>query len=1590
MASRTRTTARGEWKGVLLWLPGIMSRNSTNSRRSTTNYTGSSSSRTTSIERRCTNRKRRAVDVRHPQWTAHVVRLAAWTLVVVYSSNSSSGSIWRVGAVPEDPLVQPLEQQQQQQTQSSSSYAPRFRPDELLLQQQSQQEQQQPPPQDEEEQHHHSSSNLLEQVWHHIQQRATSMHRSPTSSTTPKLPTRIRRQAAAAAAENGEDVEEVSSSTTTAATATTATTQQQQQQHPAENSLAQPTRARRRALYHHALQEHYRVGSHTHTNNHNGGNSSRTVDDGTEPPFRSNTFETESILAAAGATYGHGMGRPTDPKRPNIDRTTSLSTAFPPFPPSRARANRALIQSMFRHGYDSYMTHGYPSGEVHPISCQAGTFDLIQIPALTLIDSLGAILVVLGNDDDNANNNSNVTEFARSCERLRQLDDAMRLQQSAPPLCHQHHNRRLGLFDLDQNVSVFETNIRILGGLLSAHQLALAMQLHRSSDKNDTTTIKTLPPPRNRVLQSHVWTATGEIQRGPPPRNSDKTDATNCLAEKNICWIGEEDDDEDLLVQQPDGTAGLCCLVPLMVLNRGGSFDSSDRHIASLNECNWATWMYTRKMTANHTSTATSSQTAYGDATSNPILNDDGDGQVRQEEKEEDHWVYDGFLLELAVDIGTRLLSAFDTPTGIPYGTVHLQYGVPLGETPIASLAGGGTLSLEFELLSRLSGDERFGKAAKLATRALSRHRSENLNLLGKHIDTRTGSWTETLSGIGSNSDSFIEYLAKHYMLFPEDDDFWIMLQSAYAGIFDESRLGEWYADVDMNHGTSSGNVRRVLESLAAFYPGMQVLLGEIAPAARSLNSFFMVRELLGFLPERFNYGIWNLDVSREGSGKHPLRPELLESCYFMHRASRNLKSGGSIDCTRSDNNCNVMAEDTDPSSGWQWAADFALHKLERVTRAECGYASLSELKPQTTGSVNSSIGVRLMDEMPSYFLSETLKYLYLTFDEDNLLHRDDDRQWIFTTEAHPIHNVPRKKTSSSLSSTATHSVSQNEFTNDVEALQSLMRGRVFEQHRPRQSSSTSKNRKHNLVKEKWSTATDRKSYQEDINTIAMHQKLRRNQSLTEDGSSETNVTKASVMADWLTAIVPPGPNLMDVFRETAMKSNVAHLSLGNWGSGRDLQKACHNVYNSDLLWMQALNGGATDYSDSYVSVGHDALIDQWQYFTLLGAADALGTLGTGVYFGENDNEALLCPVAQTIDINLESGTVGKEGTPSIISDVGSFDVTSFPDGNGFEMQHLDSGELLKVSVVFDEVDTKENVAMVYSELREGDATQEDGIPNHDGVVENLLKRQVSIADFKGNSFSCEIELFRYDSPANYDDALEFSTIPCSTSLFGPSQMSLLKKQEVVMVEAILLSPSTDNRFGCNSPLSSSGHAVPDVEGAVLPGDFSDISEKHVDATLFALIVHRGDCSFFAKATNAKTLRNAPAVIIVNNVGDEVFMMSSGDDELKTMDPTDIPLTVLISGTEGEDLLQELNKNSNKMNPIVARIALKRRRSNVGSEGELNSELIQWPVVRGNDNTLEILVKHGWGVRGVQVENDDRKEWQLHLLRHGSDVVATT
>ena len=63
---------------------------------------------------------------------------------------------------------------------------------------------------------------------------------------------------------------------------------------------------------------------------------------------------------------------------------------------------------------------------------------------------------------------------------------------------------------------------------------------------------------------------------------------------------------------------------------------------------------------------------------------------------------------------------------------MNLRYGVPKGETTVASLAGSGSLSLESGVLSALTGDSRFSIAANRAVEAPHERRAPRTRLPSK------------------------------------------------------------------------------------------------------------------------------------------------------------------------------------------------------------------------------------------------------------------------------------------------------------------------------------------------------------------------------------------------------------------------------------------------------------------------------------------------------------------------------------------------------------------------------------------------------------------------------------------------------------------------------------------------------------------------------------------------------------------------------------------------------------------------------------------------------------------------------------------
>mmetsp|Transcript_81341 Transcript_81341/g.143431 ORF Transcript_81341/g.143431 Transcript_81341/m.143431 type:complete len:532 (-) Transcript_81341:611-2206(-) len=318
---------------------------------------------------------------------------------------------------------------------------------------------------------------------------------------------------------------------------------------------------------------------------------------------------------------------------------------------------------------------------------------------------------------------------------------------------------------------------------------------------------------------------------------------------------------------------------------------------------------------------------------------------------------YTGQLLQMAADLGYRLLQAFDTPTGIPYGTVNLMHGVPNGEVEVTSTASGGTFLLEFTMLSKLIGDDIFQVAAKRASVGLFKRRS-SLGLVGNHINITSGEWTHKDAGIGSGIDSFYEYLFKAHMLY-RDSDLWHMFNESRSAIAKWLYKPPWYIEVHMHNGMT---VWPIYNSLQAFWPGTQALAGNLQQAKETVRAMHGIWRRFGAVPEGFNLLHGKV---QPGQSSYPLRPELAESIYYLYHSTH-------------DPTFLHMGRDM-------------VYAINTRARTSCGFATLDDVE-----------STNLANRMESFFLSETLKYLYLLFDKGNIF----NQQYVFTTEGHvlPIH----------------------------------------------------------------------------------------------------------------------------------------------------------------------------------------------------------------------------------------------------------------------------------------------------------------------------------------------------------------------------------------------------------------------------------------------------------------------------------------------------------------------------------------------------------------------------------------------------------
>ncbi|KAF3672994.1 Mannosyl-oligosaccharide 1,2-alpha-mannosidase MNS2 [Capsicum annuum] len=369
----------------------------------------------------------------------------------------------------------------------------------------------------------------------------------------------------------------------------------------------------------------------------------------------------------------------------------------------------------------------------------------------------------------------------------------------------------------------------------------------------------------------------------------------------------------------------------------------------------------------------------------------------------------DKLFLDKAQDIADRLLPAWNTPTGIPYNIINLSHGNPHNHRWTAGysiLADSASEQLEFIALSQRTGDPKYQQKVEKVILELSRNFPDD-GLLPIHINPAGEEVEFVYSTItfGAMGDSFYEYLLKAWIQGNRTaavGRYRKMWETSMQGLLSLVRrtspssfayIGEKLGDL-LNHK---------MDELACFAPGM-LALGSSGYGPDKSQKFLSLAEELAWTCYNFyqstptklageNYSFGKSQDMTVGTSWNILRPETVESLFYLWRLTGNK---------------------TYQEWGWN-----IFQAFEKNSRIKSGYVGLkdSQAHPKSlftdvgpayyivhapVNEVNTGVQDNMMQ---SFFLAETLKYLYLLYSPSSIIPLDE---WVFNTEAHPIKIVTR------------------------------------------------------------------------------------------------------------------------------------------------------------------------------------------------------------------------------------------------------------------------------------------------------------------------------------------------------------------------------------------------------------------------------------------------------------------------------------------------------------------------------------------------------------------------------------------------------
>jgi hypothetical protein len=317
-----------------------------------------------------------------------------------------------------------------------------------------------------------------------------------------------------------------------------------------------------------------------------------------------------------------------------------------------------------------------------------------------------------------------------------------------------------------------------------------------------------------------------------------------------------------------------------------------------------------------------------------------------------------------ADDLGQRLMKAFKTKSMIPYGEVELDNGGAAYNTAwhsnAAVLSEIGTLQVEFRYLAKITGRIEYATDAMRALDELLK------------IDTHDGLYPTLINNIhlkpsfandeisiGAMGDSFYEYLLKIWLQGgKKETKYRHMYDRAMKGIMDKlihiSRPNYLTYVAELKYG----QVVHKMDHLACFLGGNLALGAYTHPegitsaeAQRQLKTGkqlaytcyqMYARHGSGLSPEYVDFSNGKNDFEKgRNAPYYLLRPEVSETMFILYHLTKDP----------------VYRE-------WGWEI---FQAIEEQTKTDSAYAAIKDVDT-----------LEKDDRMESFFLAETLKYLYL------------------------------------------------------------------------------------------------------------------------------------------------------------------------------------------------------------------------------------------------------------------------------------------------------------------------------------------------------------------------------------------------------------------------------------------------------------------------------------------------------------------------------------------------------------------------------------------------------------------------------------